>query len=186
MSTWKLRLFALTLATFVSIPAYAQDTASSSATSAVATASGSVSTPSPISEIDAPAKKSFKERLFEGKKALVQGKDALKRRFNKKKIARQNELKNMTPEERQTLKLNFEEWFKALPLEKQDEIRTRNTTKKKVKTKEAVKVKDTGVTTSAAPVSAPVSAPEEVQKILSEPTAVPPTPIPAPEPVGGM
>ena len=181
MSTWKLQLFALTLAAFISIPAYAQDTASSSAT-AVATASGSVSASSPLSGIDVPEKKSFKDRLLEGKKALVKGKDALKKRFNKKKIDRQNEIKDMTPEKRRTLKLNLEAWFKALPLEKQDEIRTRNTTKK-VKTKEAVKVKDANVTTSAAPISTP----EEVQKVLSAPTVVQqPVPTPAPEPVDGM
>lgn len=190
MSTWKLQLFALTLTAFISIPAYAQDAASSSATSAVATASGNVSASSPVSKAAIPEKKSFKDRLLEGKKAIVKGKDSLKRRFNKKKIDRQNKLKNMTPEERQTLKLNLEEWFKALPLERQDEIKERMGGKKKgviKKTGKVKKIKDTSITTPAAPVSAP----EEVEKILSAPTFVPapaptPAPVPTPEPVDGM
>ena len=186
MSTWKLQLFALTLTAFISIPAYAQDAASSSATSAVATASGNVSASSPVSKAAIPEKKSFKDRLLEGKKAIVKGKDSLKRRFNKKKIDRQNKLKNMTPEESQTLKLNLEEWFKALPLERQDEIRTKMEDKKEIKTEKLHKVKGNRVTTPAASISAP----EEVQKVLSAPTVVSPTtataPTPTPEPIDGM
>ena len=179
MSNWKFQLSALTLAAFISVPAYAQDTASSSATSTVATASGSVSAPSPVSEIDAPEKKSFKERFLEKK-------DALTKRFHKKKIDRQNEIKNMTPEQRKTVKLNLEEWFKALPLERQDEIRTKMEDKKEIKTEKLHKVKGNRVTTPAASISAP----EEVQKVLSAPTVVSPTtataPTPTPEPIDGM